>query len=286
MDEHLQYHISALFYELCEEYKKLVENAENYNSHCELCYADKVCLIQYMVENFKQYSEHITSVYSCYEQLRCEEVDNYALEESKIYRNTEVLTDIYQSALLADALEHDKEYQTLLKKQMKILCTPDFLKNKESCYNKNNERLDEIKKNHIRNLFSDKYQNTRPINNFTPASSLSVLHDAVKWTYDEEEMRENIPSITEEQRKKMREEITKAFPGLFDLPDIEQMEQKITKKGSIKFPCCLQEETIVYSNAAGSIVSKCPRCGKQILFNLDDMTAEIYETPVGHMALF
>lgn len=50
-------------------------------------------------------------------------------------------------------------------------------------------------------------------------------------------------------------------------------EKKI--KGMIEYPCCPKETVIVYETAQGSFSSKCPRCGKFVLFDTDQMTAEI-----------
>lgn len=145
MDERLKYHLSVLLYELNEEYKALVKNVEDCNSETELYYADKALLSMYIIEKVKQCYAYIDAVYSNYKELRLAEIDNYALENSEKYRGTEALTDIFQSALLAEALEHDKEYQNLFNKQIEIIATTDFLKKLETPYNKNNKRLNEIK---------------------------------------------------------------------------------------------------------------------------------------------
>ena len=50
-------------------------------------------------------------------------------------------------------------------------------------------------------------------------------------------------------------------------------EKKI--KGMIEYPCCPKETVIVYETAQGRFSSKCPRCGKFVLFDTDQMTAEI-----------
>jgi hypothetical protein len=50
-------------------------------------------------------------------------------------------------------------------------------------------------------------------------------------------------------------------------------EKKI--KGMIEYPCCPKEAVIVYETSRGSFSIKCPRCGKFVLFDADQMTAEI-----------
>lgn len=138
MDKRLKYHLSLFLYELNEEYKALVKNVEDCNSETELYYADKVLLSMYIIEKVKQCYAYIDSVYSNYKELRLVEIDNYALENSEKYGGggTEASMDIFQSALLAEALEYDKEYQNLLNKQIEIIATTDFLKKLETPYKK------------------------------------------------------------------------------------------------------------------------------------------------------
>lgn len=50
-------------------------------------------------------------------------------------------------------------------------------------------------------------------------------------------------------------------------------EKKI--KGVIEYPCCPKEAVIVYESSRGSFSIKCPRCGKFVLFDTDQMSAEI-----------
>lgn len=287
MDERLKYHFSVLLYELNEEYKALVKNVENCNSETELYYADKALLSMYIIEKVKQCYAYIDSVYSNYKELRLAEIDNYALENSEKYGGTEALTDISQSALLAEALEHDKEYQNLLNKQIEIIATTDFLKKLETPYNKNNKRLNEIRGEHIRELFGDAFQEIGQVNDFIPSTSISMLYDAVVLADEgeEEKAKSGENGLTEEQRKGLMDEIAKHFPELVQLPGVEQIERKIRKKGAIKFPCCPKEEITVFEGADGCIINKCPRCSKQIKFNLGDMTADVYEIPKGHVEL-
>lgn len=287
MDKRLKYHLSLFLYELNEEYKALVKNVEDCNSETELYYADKALLSMYIIEKVKQCYAYIDSVYSNYKELRLAEIDKYAWENSENYRETEALTDIFQSALLAEALEHDKEYRNLFNKQIEIIATTDFLKKLETPYNKNNKRLSEIKGEHIRELFGDVFQEIKQINDFIPSTPISMLYNAVVLADEgeEEEAKLGENGLTEEQRKRLMDEIPKLFPELVQLPSIEQIERKIRKKGAIKFPCCPKEEITVFEGADGCIINKCPRCSKQIKFNLGDMTADVYEISKGHVEL-
>ncbi len=290
MKKRLKYDISVHLYELNQEFREIMENVKNYtNSIQAIYYEDYVYLTRYIVEKTKKFREHIESLCNNYTELRSEEFYRFAQEESVNISNSESLADIQQSSLLADALEHDKNYQTLLSEQMKILSTSDFIKNLKSSYNKNNEQLSAIRKHHIHELFGDKIQKTELTYNFTPNHPLYVLYDAIKLTDEMEqeqaELKEKNSSISKEQREKVKEELQKIYLQYFDLPEIEPTIQQIKEKGTIKYPCCSGEETIVYEGATGFIINKCPQCGKQVLFNLDDMTAEMYGASKGHMRL-
>lgn len=284
MDIRLKYTLSLFSRGLYQECKNIVKNVAEFTSNEYLYYEDDVLLARYMLKTVKKCNEYIVSVYSTYEELRIADADNYAMEESHNYSNAEALTDISQSGLLADALEHDTEYQSLLKKQIALLNSPDFIKNLESSYNKNNKQIDDIKKKHIRELFGDAFLKTEPVSNFTPTSPSSLLYKAVKETDEVAKAKEyNISPIIEEQRKKQLEELPELFPYLLELPIPEQIEQNTEERCKIKFPCCSNEEITVSWGTAGYIICKCPRCGKRAQFNLNDLTAEIYETPKGHM---
>lgn len=283
MDRRLKYKLSLLSHGLYHEYKNLVKNVAEFTSNGYLYYEDDVLLAQYMLKTVKKCYEHIISVYVYYEELRIAEADNYAIEESQNYSNAETLTDISQSGLLTDELEHDKEYQSLLKKQIELLNTPDFIKNLESSYNKNNKQIDAIKKKHICELFGDTFLKIESVCSFTPASPSSLLYKAVKETDEVAKAKEYISPIIEEQRKKQMEELPELFPYLLELPNPEQIQQNTEERCKIKFPCCSKEEITVSWGTAGYIICKCPRCGKQAQFNLDDLTVEVYETPKSHM---
>ncbi|MDO4977889.1 MAG: hypothetical protein Q4E53_11575 [Eubacteriales bacterium] len=46
-------------------------------------------------------------------------------------------------------------------------------------------------------------------------------------------------------------------------------------RGNIPYPCCPKEKNVVYEGAKGKNSSKCPRCGRFILFDYDQMTAAV-----------
>lgn len=287
MNKRLNYHISLHLFQLNQEYLDLMKDMKNYvNNLSNVFYEDKVHLAWYTAEKFKEFREYIASICSYYKELRCEEIDNLAMENSINISDTESLEDICQSALLADALENDEEYQTLLKEQMKILCTPGFLKNRKVSYNNNNERLNTIREKYRQELFANEIQKTEPICTYEPTNPVYMLHDAIKLADEtEQELAEvkEIDATTKEKLEKIKTELLDGYPQLFEIPNSEQIERKIKKKGSIKCPDCLKEEIIVYEGATGCIVSKCSRSSKQIHFDLDNMSAEIYEIPKGHM---
>lgn len=286
MEKQIEYPFSIYLFRLSQECRGLLKDAEDYSkSILDSIYEDKVIFTWYMAIRLQKLREYIASVRGNVAEIRCDEIDDFA---EKIALNTttaETMEDIYQTSILADALENDKEYQTLLKKQMDILSTPDFAKNLKGSYNKNNARIKNIIEQHTNELFGDKVQQVYPTSGFKFTNSLDVLHDAVMYTDETEkdnaEIMEKKSDITEEQRQKQKTELSKIYSKFFPSPEPEYVRQ-IEEKGIIKFPCCA-EEIIVYTGATGYIVSKCPRCGKQIRFNLDDMTAEIYESPKGHM---
>lgn len=287
MNKRLNYHISLQMFQLNQECCDLIRDMENcVNSILGVHYEDKVYLTWFTVEKIKKLREEIDSVYFYYEELRSEEIDNFAMENSMNVSNAEALEDICQSALLADALEHDQEYQTLLKEQMKIVCTKDYLKKLKLSYQKNNEQLNAIREKYKHELFGNMIQKKKSMCNYMPTHPICVLHEAIK-SADEAELElakvKEGGVATKEQLEKMKAELLENYPQLFEIPDCEHIEQKIRKKGVIECPCCHQEEIIVFEGATGCIVSKCTYSDKQIQFNLDNMSAEVYEIPKGHM---
>ena len=44
---------------------------------------------------------------------------------------------------------------------------------------------------------------------------------------------------------------------------------------AIPFPCCPKEKVMVYPGAHGRTSVKCPNCGKYILIDVDEKTAEL-----------
>lgn len=287
MYKRLNYHIFLQLFQFNQECRNLIRDMENcINSYSEILYEDKVYLTRYTVEKIRKFREDIDSIDSFYKELRGEEIDNFAMENSMSVSNTEAQEDISQSALLADALEHDQEYQTLLKEQMKILCKKDYFKKWKSSYDKNNNQLNAIRENHRHELFGNMIQKTESICNYIPTHPVYMLHEAIQAA-DEAETElakaKERGADTKGQLEKIKAELLKKCPQFFDIPDCENIEHKVKKKGVIKCPCCHQEEIIVYEGATGCIVSNCSHGDKQIQFDLDNMSAEIYEIPKGHM---
>lgn len=283
MKKRMCYDISIQMFQLSQECRGLLNDAEDYySSILDNIYEDKIFFTMYMVKKLKKLRDYIASVNGNFTDIRFKEVDDFAEKIASNTDGSETILDIWQAAILADALEHDKDYQTLLKKQMDILSTRDFIKNQKMSYNKNNDQIKFIKEQHERRLFGDKIQQVYLTDSFTATHPLSVLYEAVKYTDETDQdivkIKEKETNITEEQRN----ELSKIYSQLFPLPEPEYIEQ-IKKKGIIKFPCCAKEEIVVYTGATGCIENKCPRCSKQIRFNLNDMTAEIFEPPKGHM---
>ena len=52
-------------------------------------------------------------------------------------------------------------------------------------------------------------------------------------------------------------------------------------KGMISYPCCPKNKEMAYESARGRVSSKCPNCGKFVVFDYDLMTAEIGEPARG-----
>lgn len=287
MNKRLNYHISLHLFQLNQECHNLTRDMENcVNSISEILYEDKVYLTWYTAERIKKFREDIDSIYSYYIELRGEEIDNFAMENLMDVSNKEVFVDRIQSALLADALEHDQEYQTLLKEQMKILCMKDYLKKLKLSYNKNNNQLNAIREKHRNKLFGNMIQQTESICNYVPTHPVHMLHEAIQSA---EEVEAELAKVKEREidRKKSIEKIKAEFledyPQFFDIPECEHIVHKVKKKGVIECPCCHQEEIIVYEGTAGCIVSKCSHSDKLIQFDLDNMSAEIYEIPKGRL---
>ena len=290
MDKRLHYTVSKHMFQLRQACNELLKDANDYNnSILESLYEDNIYFTWYITEKVKKLRNYIGNVHFNFIDLRSLEVDEFAEEEALNIDNAETIKDMQQTLLINDALKHDKEYKDLLKKRMEILCTENFIKNLKMSYKKVTDQIKAIKEKHEQELFGNKVQDIEPVCKFTPKHPLSVLHDAIKWTDETEqeqiESSERKANITSEQQESQKAELSKIFSQCFDFPAIEQENQKIKKKGIIKFPCCTGEKTDVYEGATGCIVSKCPRCGEIILFNLSDMTAEIYEIPRGHMKL-
>lgn len=287
MNKRLNYHISLHLFQLNQECHNLTRDMENcVNSISEILYEDKVYLTWYTAERIIKFREDIDSIYSYYIDLRGEEIDNFAMENSMDVSNKEVFEDRIQSALLADVLEHDQDYSTLLKEQMKILCTKDYLKKLKLSFVKNNEQLDAIREKHKHELFDNMIQKTEPTRNYMPTHPVYMLHEAIKLADEAESELAKVKERgvdTKAQLEKIKAELLENYPQLFDIPECAHIVHKVKKKGVIECPCCHKEEIIVYEGAAGCIVSKCADSGKQIQFDLDNMSAEIYEIPKGHM---
>lgn len=284
MRKRMQYDTSKQLFQLREECQGLLKDAEDYNSSIlDSLYEDKIFFTFYMVKKLRKLRDYIASVHENFTEIRINEVDEFAGKAALNVNTSETMLDIQQTLILTDALEHDKNYQTLFKKQMDILCTQDFIKKLKTSYKKNNDQLKTIKEQHECRLFGDKIQQVFPTYNFTPVHPFTILYEAIIYTDETEQDKEKEANITEEQHEKQIRELSKIYSQLFPIPESEHVEQLIKKKGIIKFPCCTEEEIVVCINATGYIVNKCPRCNKQVLFNLDDMTAKIYETPKGHM---
>lgn len=52
-------------------------------------------------------------------------------------------------------------------------------------------------------------------------------------------------------------------------------------KGMISYPCCPKNKVMAYASARGRVSTKCPNCGKFVVFDYDLMTAEIGEPARG-----
>lgn len=287
MNKRLNYHISLQMFQLNQECRDLIRDMENrVNSISGVLYEDKIYLTWFTVEKIRKLREDIDSVYSYYEELRSEEIDNSAMKNSMNVSNAEVLEDICQSALLADILEHDQDYQSLLNKQMKIVCTKDYLKKLKLSYQKNNEQLNAIREKYRHELLGNIMQKEESMCNYMPTHPIYVLHEAIKLSGEAEtemaEVKER-EGARKGQLEEIKAELLENYPQLFEIPNCEHIEQKIRRKGVIECPCCHKEEIIVFEGTTGCVVSKCARSEKQIRFDLDNMSAEVYEIPKGHM---
>ncbi len=289
MDRRLHHHMNVLKLELSNASEGLVNSAQRYEQ--SLGYEDSAYFIRHMTAKVNYLADTIEQIFSEYESGRYEEIAEKATVDSAEKERTAAQEDILRTAILADALEHDENYQKLLKKLDKIIAEPGFKQGAKGRYNKTAAQLSNIRKEHEIALFGNAVlEKTMP--SFNLKHPMEILHNAVlsvlENQLDQIEREETESGLTEEQTKEREEgiRILRDFyekrGANFDLPGIDKEEEELfvnrlpdhEVKGIIKFSCCEAERIVVYKGSTGCSAIKCPQCSQLSIFDFDKMTSE------------
>jgi hypothetical protein len=299
MDRRLHYKVRLSERALDEVLAKTKELAREYETNeINFNYDDRVYFVRYMACSIEATNNHISAVQSAYVDTRSDEISDMAFEECNKETPYESNVRISKEMQFLDTLEKDAEYQKLLREQEKIVAERDFVKLKQGRYNKNAEKMEQIRIEHQIELFGERLpeEDNSPIIVKHP---MDVLREAVEFV--EENRTDNIKREIKEvnktpediEKEKQQWEAVREFleskGHRFDLPNTDNEEEEIfvtsnlayKVKGMIKFPCCKKEKIIVYEGAEGRSSNKCPRCGKYALFDFDKMTSEPAEVARG-----
>lgn len=273
-------------HELAKEYK---------NSYVSFNYCDKIYFLRYMASRMEATKHYIESVYGSYTDIRSDELSDMALEESYKESPQTSIEMINREMFLSDALEHDSEYQKLVRQQEKLIAEDTFIKSKQARFRKIQTKLAEIRERHQIELFGELLDEMEdaPLKVRHPMDILKeAVEDAESWIKDcamraEAEAVKTPEDIEREKAdaERMRQLLEERGINLnFDLPNTEEQEKEIfvqsgntlwEVKGTIHLPChCTNGQVTVYKGAKGKCAMKCPGCGSYVLIDYDKMSAE------------
>ncbi len=190
-------------HELAKEYER---------SYISFNYYDKTYFLRYMASKVEATRHFIELVYRSYTNIRSDELSDMALEESYKESPQTSIKRINKEMIFFDALEHDDEYQKLMKQQENLIVEDTFIKNKQARFKKIQVRLAEIQDKHQMELFGellDEEEDT-PL---TVWHSMDVLKEAVEdaesWIKDYAERDEAEAAKTPEDIEREKAEMEK-----------------------------------------------------------------------------
>ena len=301
MERRMHYKIRLSEKELSDQLQIIQDQAEKYeNSVCNFNYDDSVYFLHYMASKVQSLQDYFGWVYQDYTDRRSEELSNLAEIELQNESPQESFRKGNMELVYGDALEHDDEYQKLMKIMEKILAEENFVKNKQARFNKLQEQLEEIRKRYQRVLFGELLLED-PNMPLTVKHPLTVLREAIQNTEEqfaewaernEAEARKTPEDIKAEveQKKHLEEVMLKLFESRgmsLDIPNTDKEEEELFMesgnvayklKGMISFPCCSKEKIMAYEGVSGKSSIKCPKCGRYAIFDFDKMESVPGET--------
>ena len=304
MERRMRYKLRLASVKLEGQIDALCELAKEYErSDISFNYCDIVYLLHYMASKVEATRSFIDSVYGSYTDIRSDELSDMALEESYKESPQTSIERINKETIFFDALEHDDEYQKLLRQQEKLIAEDTFIKNKQARFRKIRVRLAEIREKHQMELFGELLDEEEDVP-LTVQHPMVVLKKAVEdaefWIKDHAERDEAEAAETPEdiERKKARMESMRQLleeHGVdlsFDLPNTDEQEEEIfvqsgnlawEVKGTIHLPCyCKKGQITAYKGIKGKCAMRCPGCGSYVLVDYDEMTAKLLELPWTH----
>lgn len=276
-------------HELAKEYER---------SYISFNYYDKTYFLRYMASKVEATRHYIESVYGIYTDIRSDELSNMALEESYKESPQTSIERINKEMIFFDALEHDDEYQKLLRQQENLIAEDTFIKNKQARLKKIQVRLAEIREKHQMELFGELLdeEEDAPLTVRHPMDVLKkAVEDAESWIKDHAERDETEAAKTPEDIEREKAEMESIRQLLeerrvnlnFDLPNTDEQEEEIfvqsgnlawEVEGTIQLPCyCKKGQITAYKGIKGKCAMKCPGCGYYVLVDYDEMTAKPLE---------
>lgn len=296
MERRMAYKLRLATEELEHQLDAIYELAKEYERSCiSFNYYDKTYFLRYMASKVAATRCYIESVYGSYTDIRSDELSDIALEES--YKESPQMSTerINKEMIFFDALEHDDEYQTLLRQQENLIAEDSFIKNKQARFRKIQVRLAEIREQHQIELFGELLDEEEDVP-LTVRHPMDVLKEAVEdaesWIKnhaerDEVEAAKTPEDIEKEkaQRERMSQLLEECGVNLnFDLPNTDEQEEEIfvqsgnlswEVKGTIHLPCyCKKGQITTYKGIKGKCAMKCPGCGSYVLVDYDKMIAK------------
>ena len=299
MERRMAYKLRLATEELEHQLDAIRELAKEYERSCiSFNYYDKIYFLRYMASKVAATRCYIESVYGSYTDIRSDELSDIALEES--YKESpQISTErINKEMLFFDALEHDDEYQKLLRQQEDLIAEDTFIKNKQTRFRKIQVQLAEIREQHQMELFGEVLDEEEDVP-LTVRHPMDVMKEAVENAEscisdhaerDEAEAAKTPEDIEQEkaEMERIRRLLEERGVNLnFDLPNTDEQEEEIfvqsgniswEVKGTIHLPCyCKKGQITAYKGIKGKCAMKCPGCGCYVLVDYDKMIAKPLE---------
>ncbi len=296
MERRMGYKLRLASVEFERQLDAIHELAKEYeHSYIGFTYYDKIYFLRYMAFKAEATRRFIESVYGSYTDIRSAELSDMALEDSYKESPQTSIERINKEMIFFDALEHDDEYQKLLRQQETIIAEDTFIKKKQARFRKIQVRLAEIREKHQMELFGELLDEEEDVP-LKVRHPMDVLKEAVKdaecWIKDHAERDEAEAAKTPEDMEREKAEMESLRQLLeergvnlnFDLPNTDEQEEEIfvqsgnlawEVKGTIQLPCCCKKGQITaYKGIKGKCAMKCPGCGYYVLVDYDEMAAK------------